>query len=110
MTSEEIIAILESYKSFEDNRTEELSYHGYDNSKASRKRKEALDEAIKALSVPKKGEWVYVGDGGGFLNVECWKEYNCSICGRRVRLGRRKDLLSEFPFCHCGADMRGGNE
>lgn len=50
MTREEIIAILESYKSFEDNRTENLLHHGYDNTKASRKRKEALDEAIKALS------------------------------------------------------------
>lgn len=50
MTNEEIIAILESYKKYEDSRTEDLLHHGYDNTKEATKRKEALDEAIKALS------------------------------------------------------------
>lgn len=61
MTNEEIIEILESYKSFEDNRTEDLLHHGYDNTKASRKRKETLDEAIKALSVPER-KWIPVSE------------------------------------------------
>jgi len=49
---EEIIAILESYKKYEDNRTEDSLHHGYDNTKEAKRRKEALDEAIKALSLP----------------------------------------------------------
>lgn len=61
---EEVIAILESYKSTEDQRTEYLLHHGYDNTKEAIKRKEALDEAIKALSVPEreKGEWIPVSE------------------------------------------------
>lgn len=57
MTNEEIIAILESYKNYEDSRTEDLLHHGYDNTKEAIKRKEALDEAIKALFVP---EGIYI--------------------------------------------------
>ena len=102
MTSEEIISILENYKSFEDNRTEELAHHGYDNSKASRKRKEALDEAIKVLSVPEreKGEWIAQYHSGGNYDV-----YKCSCCdySKEYCIIGHKD-----HFCpNCGADMRG---
>ena len=45
MTREEVIAILESYKKVEDNRTETLLHYGCDNTKEATKRKEALDLA-----------------------------------------------------------------
>lgn len=61
MTNEEIIAILESYKNYEDSRTEDLLHHGYDNTKEATKRKEALDKAIKAIS-ENKGEWIPVSE------------------------------------------------
>ena len=91
MTNEEIIAILESYKNYEDNRTEDLLHHGYDNTKEATKRKEALDEAIKAIS-ENKGEWIYDGD--------C---IHCSSCKSAF------NNLIGFNFCpNCGADMREG--
>ena len=70
MTNEEIIAILESYKNYEDSRTEDLLHHGYDNTKEATKRKEALDEAIKALSVPEreKGEYIKKESVLNFIN------------------------------------------
>lgn len=48
-----------------------------------------------------QGEWVYEYDDF----------YKCSICGRPIctewdQLSLKKD----FPFCHCGADMRGDVE
>lgn len=58
---------------------------------------EALDLAIKALEEQdKKGEWIIVDDCGQFIA-------KCSVCGR-IEDSR---LIKDYPFCHCGADMRG---
>lgn len=104
MTNEEIIAILESYKNYEDSRTEDLLHHGYDNTKEAIKRKEALDEAIKAIS-ENKGEWLIVVDKyyeNGTIKENHWE---CSKCGSG------NSGWGEYKFCpDCGADMRGGNE
>ena len=32
--------------------------------------------------------------------------YQCSVCGRSIRL-EQNEILDDYPFCHCGADMRG---
>lgn len=37
-------------------------------------------------------------------------DYKCSCCGRTVRDDTGYDVASDYPFCHCGADMRGGNK
>jgi hypothetical protein len=34
--------------------------------------------------------------------------YKCSICGRKIRTSTYH--LKEYPFCHCGADMREAQE
>ena len=34
-------------------------------------------------------------------------EYRCSECGRLVRDDTGYDVDKDYPFCHCGADMRG---
>lgn len=49
MTREETIEILESYKNIEDNRVEDMLRLGFDDSKESQKRKDALDRAILAM-------------------------------------------------------------
>lgn len=36
--------------------------------------------------------------------------YKCSLCGREILLSQGDNLLEEYPFCHCGADMRKGSE
>ena len=33
--------------------------------------------------------------------------YKCSECGRTVMDDTGYDVAKDFPFCHCGADMRG---
>ncbi len=38
--------------------------------------------------------------------------YICSICGRMlVNVTDGKNMVTKnYPFCHCGADMRGGEQ
>ena len=36
--------------------------------------------------------------------------YKCSECGRTVMDDTGYDVAKDFPFCHCGADMRGEEE
>ena len=33
--------------------------------------------------------------------------YKCSVCGRSVSDDTGYDVTKDYPFCHCGADMRG---
>lgn len=47
-----------------------------------------------------RGEWQFIrktADGGDF---------KCSVCGRIVTTNSFV-RIENFPFCHCGADMRG---
>lgn len=46
------------------------------------------------------GRWVFKD----LHNGKIW--YECSICGRKIHV-RDKIQLSDYPYCHCGADMRG---
>ena len=57
-----------------------------------------------------KGEWIMQRhdlDG-------CF--YTCSNCGRMIRIPlfiddpEDNETLTDYPFCHCGADMRKENE
>lgn len=47
-----------------------------------------------------QGEWIKVRP---FL-------HKCSICGRTLKDVFDDELASDYPFCHCGADMRGKDE
>lgn len=47
-----------------------------------------------------QGEWVLSS-----IQVVGENWYKCSVCGRKLRTNRHN--LKEYPFCHCGADMRG---
>ena len=31
--------------------------------------------------------------------------FQCSECGRKVSLTHGRDVLEQFPYCHCGAKM-----
>ena len=71
---------------------------------------EALDLAIKALKEFKQGEWIMQRhdlDG-------CF--YTCSNCGRMIRVSlfiddtEDNETLADYPYCHCGAKMKGGAE
>ena len=51
----------------------------------------------------KKGEWIE------FTNTN--HTYVCSVCGRMlVNITDGKNTVTKnYPFCHCGADMRGSD-
>lgn len=51
-----------------------------------------------------QGEWIETQRG---IHVT---DYKCSCCGRTVRDDTGYDVASDYPFCHCGADMRGDNK
>lgn len=47
---------------------------------------------------------------GKWINlIDIKNLYKCSICGRTIGLCH-DETLSDYPFCHCGADMRGEKE
>lgn len=48
----------------------------------------------------RKGTWVVVDKG---MRVT---KYKCSECGRIVIDDSGYDAAKDYPFCHCGADMR----
>ena len=49
-----------------------------------------------------KGKWIEVQKG---IIVT---EYKCPFCGRTVKDDTGYDVSADYPFCHCGADMRRG--
>lgn len=70
--------------------------------------REAVKMAVDALKadVPDTnvGKWVATEKG---LRVT---KYECSKCKRLVIDDTGYDVTKDFPFCHCGADMRGEEE
>lgn len=65
---------------------------------------------IKALPpvLPKReqGEWI-LNDNQGIQAVG-YLTYHCSKCGREIssKYHGKISLLEEYPYCHCGAEMR----
>lgn len=91
----EILSELRSWFSCFDEK-EGLAYH-------------ALSLAIREIkanhterSDRKKGKWIE------FPNHMAYK---CSECGRIIQTtDGQRNVSKHYPFCHCGADMRGGQE
>jgi len=48
-----------------------------------------------------KGEWIH-----SFYSEHGHEVYKCSKCGRFLEFEQGQHTLEDFPFCHCGADMR----
>ena len=64
--------------------------------------KEKIREALK--NDRPKGKWIV--KGRWHIDPQCI-EYTCSICGREIMREESLDVIERYPFCHCGADMRG---
>lgn len=71
--------------------------------------KRGYTRAVKLLPYEERpqGEWVKVKEermmvdmAGGLVT-----RYKCSECGRMIATLPSK--LENYPFCHCGAEMRG---
>lgn len=48
----------------------------------------------------KKGRWIVIVKGCKLTS------YKCSECGRYIADDTGYDVKKDYPFCHCGADMR----
>ena len=90
MTNKEAIMILESVQP-------SCEKYSYSESEIY----EAIDVAISALAERKRGEWREL--------TNAHHTYICSVCGRMlVNISDGKNNVAKnYPFCHCGADMRG---
>lgn len=69
-------------------------------------------ELIKQLEEVERpqGEWIKVKEERMSINMsgEIATRYKCSKCGRTITILPSK--LTDYPFCHCGADMRKGGK
>ena len=63
--------------------------------------------AMKLYARP-KGKWIKVKEERMSIDMsgEIITRYKCSKCGRFIAILPSK--LADYPFCHCGADMRKG--
>ena len=57
---------------------------------------ERLDKALS--QEPKSGKWIID------LQTATEDYYICSECGRKIHL-LYPDIISNYPYCHCGARM-----
>lgn len=57
-----------------------------------------------------QGEWIKVKEDRMSIDMsgELVTQYKCSKCGRPIAILSSK--LADYPFCHCGAEMKGGAE
>ena len=63
-------------------------------------------KAVKLDDGRNRGEWKRITNESA--NVQM---FLCSECGRKVEVGYSQLSPSiYYPFCHCGADMRGGED
>jgi hypothetical protein len=52
----------------------------------------------------KKGKWIKEETIHGWDGFS----YQCSKCGRSIHLDTEVEDLTDYPFCHCGAEMESG--
>ena len=65
-------------------------------------------KAIPPVTPTRKvGKWI-LNDNQGVQAVG-YKTYHCSECNREIssKYHGKISLLKEYPYCHCGAEMKG---
>ena len=62
---------------------------------------ERIDNQPPAQPERKTGKWILVEES---IKIAAYK---CSECGRTVWTDKGYDVMKDYPFCHCGAEMRG---
>lgn len=66
--------------------------------------KELLRECYKILTPinpNKTGHWIKEKSMNGWDGMS----YQCSECGRSIHLDSEIEDLTDYPYCHCGAQM-----
>lgn len=61
---------------------------------------------LKDAEIP-QGKWICIDDPDD--PDDQLNRYKCSECGRIIRIYDWQ-TFADYPYCHCGADMRGGAE
>lgn len=94
------------------------AYGGFSN--LPRNDKSRVDEIINCIAMvvneppvtPKQrtGKWVFNDNQG--VQAVGYLTYHCSECGREIcsKYHGKISLLKEYPYCHCGAKMKGVSE
>ena len=62
-----------------------------------------VEQLPSAQPERKKGRWIVIVKGCKLTS------YKCSECGRYIANDTGYDVKKDYPFCHCGADMREEN-
>ena len=75
-----------------------------------RKLRQAVDDALEAVNAWQKLQYVYRQKAEWICQTKGLhvSQYACSNCGRTVMDDTGYDVAKDYPFCHCGADMREG--
>ena len=61
-------------------------------------------ENASPIEERKTGKWIISNTNSKVTT------YKCSECGRIVHDDTGYDVSKDYPYCHCGADMRGKQE
>jgi hypothetical protein len=105
MTREEAIRELIAMKPHIDASMSVMGEVAYDMAIEALKEQRPLLEISRTVNLEnpeqKKGKWIVTEKG---LLVT---KYECSKCKRCVIDDTGYDVAKDYPFCHCGADMRG---
>ena len=56
---------------------------------------------MEPIEERKTGKWI-ISNANSRVTT-----YKCSECGRIVRDDTGYDVSKDYPYCHCGSDMRG---
>ena len=69
-----------------------------------------IDNAPTVEPERPKGEWIKVKEERMSIDMsgEIATRYKCSECGRMITILPSK--LADYPFCHCGAEMKGNTK
>lgn len=60
-----------------------------------------LRDLPSVTTQPTKGHWIKDYDNSALDGL-----YHCSVCGRKLWIPK-EESVSDYPYCHCGAEMRG---
>lgn len=62
---------------------------------------EKIIDAQPTIEERKTGKWIISNTNSKVTT------YKCSECGRIVHDDTGYDVSKDYPYCHCGADLRG---
>ena len=75
----------------------------YANDVTDRTENEYIREGLLDAGYVKQsvGKWIFK------LSFVGYNIYECSVCGRQKTLFEKENATERFPYCHCGAKMKG---